>query len=196
MASNGSKTVSKTVSKTRSKMGSKMGSKTGSKSGARPGLPGKVASSGATRTASPIDLELVRDLARIAGEFNLAEVEADPSGRVRVRREVAGALAETAATKGSSPPIILAPPPPVAGDPGTFISSPFVGTFYSAPSPEAPPFVEMGEVVRKGQVVCIVEAMKLMNEIEAEAEGKIVEVLAQNGQHVEYGQHLFRLAKS
>ena len=78
---------------------------------------------------------------------------------------------------------------------GTFISSPFVGTFYRAPSPEAPSFVDVGQAVRKGQVVCIVEAMKLMNEIEAESEGKIEEILVQNGEHVEYGQHLFRLGK-
>jgi acetyl-CoA carboxylase biotin carboxyl carrier protein len=71
-----------------------------------------------------------------------------------------------------------------------------VGTFYSAASPEAAPFVEVGQTVRKGQVVCIVEAMKLMNEIESEADGKLVEILARNGEHVEYGQHLFRLAKS
>ena len=77
----------------------------------------------------------------------------------------------------------------------TFISSPFVGTFYRAPSPEAPTFVDVGQAVRKGQVVCIVEAMKLMNEIEAESEGKIEEILVQNGEHVEYGQHLFRLSK-
>jgi len=152
---------------------------------------------GGDRPAREVDLGVVRELARIAGEFNLAEVEADPSGYVRVRREVAGEPAGRTAGPGS-PPIILAPPPPVAGaaEPGTFITSPFVGTFYSAPSPDAPPFVVMGEVVRKGQVVCIVEAMKLMNEIESEADGKIVEVMAQNGQHVEYGQHLFRLAKS
>jgi len=146
--------------------------------------------------AAAIDLDLVRELARIAGEFDLAEVEADPSGRVRVRRQSAGV--EHEARSASPPPIALAPPQPVAGapEPGTFISSPFVGTFYSAPSPEANPFVEVGEQVRKGQVVCIVEAMKLMNEIESEADGRIVDILAQNGQHVEYGQHLFRLAKS
>ena len=147
-----------------------------------------------------IDLDLVRELARIAGEFDLAEVEADPSGHVRVRRAPAGGAAEVGARERASgpPPIALAPPSPVAGaaEPGTFVSSPFVGTFYSAPSPEANPFVEVGETVRKGQVVCIVEAMKLMNEIESEADGRIAEILVQNGQHVEYGQHLFRLAKA
>jgi acetyl-CoA carboxylase biotin carboxyl carrier protein len=107
-------------------------------------------------------------------------------------------VVEAKAEHSSRPPITLAPPPPVEGAPapGTFISSPFVGTFYPAPSPEAASFVEVGDTVRKGQVVCIVEAMKLMNEIEAEADGKVVEILARNGEHVEYGQSLLRLAKS
>ncbi|MHB8420107.1 MAG: acetyl-CoA carboxylase biotin carboxyl carrier protein [Myxococcales bacterium] len=73
------------------------------------------------------------------------------------------------------------------------VTSPFVGTFYRAASPEAPAFVEVGQPVRKGQVLCIVEAMKLMNEIEAEIAGRVVEVLVQNGQAVEFGEPLFRL---
>ena len=75
------------------------------------------------------------------------------------------------------------------------VESPMVGVFYRASQPGAPAFVDVGQAVRKGQVVCIVEAMKLMNEIEAESEGKIEEILVENGAHVEYGQHLFRLSK-
>ena len=71
-----------------------------------------------------------------------------------------------------------------------------VGTFYRAPSPDAPPFVEVGSVVRPGQTLCIVEAMKLMNEIEAEGAGTVVEAFAQNGKSVEYGQKLFRIKKA
>ena len=146
---------------------------------------------------SGLDLDTVRELARIAEEFNLAEIEADPSGRVRVRREGATPVEARAPSARSAPAIALAPAPAVdRPEPGTFISSPFVGTFYSAPSPETPAFVEIGQQVLKVQVVCIVEAMKLMNEIEAEADGKIAEVLAKNGEHVEYGQHLFRLVRS
>jgi acetyl-CoA carboxylase biotin carboxyl carrier protein len=143
-----------------------------------------------------IDFEAVRVLARIATEFDLAEIEADREGRVRVRR--GGAEVAVAAPSPAARPIALSPPAPVEGageKDGIFISSPFVGTFYRAPSPEAPTFVEAGQSVRKGQVVCIVEAMKLMNEIEAESEGKIAEILVQNGEHVEYGQHLFRLTR-
>jgi acetyl-CoA carboxylase biotin carboxyl carrier protein len=74
------------------------------------------------------------------------------------------------------------------------VTSPFVGTFYRAPSPESPSFVEIGQAVKKGQIVCIVEAMKLMNEIESESDGKVAEILVKNGEHVEYGQKLFRIA--
>jgi acetyl-CoA carboxylase biotin carboxyl carrier protein len=147
---------------------------------------------------SGIDFESVRELARIAAEFDLAEVEADGSGHVRVRRGGGGPV-ETVPAMSGPRSIALTPAPPAAAPAaeaaGTFISSPFVGTFYRAPSPEAPSFVEAGQSVRKGQVVCIVEAMKLMNEIEAESEGRIEEILVQNGEHVEYGQHLFRLSK-
>jgi acetyl-CoA carboxylase biotin carboxyl carrier protein len=148
-------------------------------------------------SAGSIDLDSVRELARIATEMNLSEVEVDPSGRIRVRRRVARRVVEGRAAGGARPPISLAPPPPVEGvpEPGTLITSPFVGTFYRAPSPEAPAFAEVGDTVRKGQVVCIVEAMKLMNEIEAEADGKVAEILARNGEHVEYGQPLIRLVK-
>ena len=156
-----------------------------------------VAASKSKPVASALDLETVRELARIIEEFGLSEVEAEPSGRVRVRRELRGAAPAGYAPAASAPPIALAPPPPVEGpaDVGTFVTSPFVGTFYRAPSPEAPSFVEVGQSVKKGQVVCIVEAMKLMNEIEAEADGKVAEILVQNGEHIEYGQKLIRLAK-
>jgi len=113
-----------------------------------------------------------------------------------VRRGGGGAVEAAPAMSGPRP-IALTPAPAAsaAEAEGNFISSPFVGTFYRAPSPEAPMFVDVGQPVRKGQVVCIVEAMKLMNEIEAEFEGRIEEILVQNGEHVEYGQHLFRLSK-
>ncbi len=75
---------------------------------------------------------------------------------------------------------------------GNVVASPFVGTFYRTPAPEQPAFVEVGSVVKKGQVLCIIEAMKLMNEIEADEPGKITEILVENGQPVEFGQPLFR----
>jgi acetyl-CoA carboxylase biotin carboxyl carrier protein len=76
---------------------------------------------------------------------------------------------------------------------GHVITSPFVGTFYRTPAPDQPPYTEVGATVKKGQVLCIVEAMKLMNEIESEMAGKVTEILVQNGTPVEFGQPLFRL---
>jgi acetyl-CoA carboxylase biotin carboxyl carrier protein len=105
---------------------------------------------------------------------------------------VAPAPAPAAASANASPPA----EPPKADGSLTLVTSPFVGTFYRAPSPEAPAFVDMGQGVRKGQVLCIVEAMKLMNEIEAEVDGRILEVLVQNGHAVEFGQALFRIERA
>ena len=151
-----------------------------------------------------VDFASVRALARIATEFDLEEIEVNGAGHLRVRRAVVrevGAMdriggAASSAPSASSRPIALTPPVEAKGEVGTFVSSPFVGTFYRAPSPEAPSFVEVGQAVRKGQVVCIVEAMKLMNEIESESDGRVEEILVKNGEHVEYGQHLIRISKS
>jgi acetyl-CoA carboxylase biotin carboxyl carrier protein len=156
-----------------------------------------VKSVGGREREAPQDdgFEAVRVLARIATEFDLSEIEVGAGGQIRVCRGGGGSYAG-ASGSGPAAPRSITLTPPVAGDaqgPGMFISSPFVGTFYRAPSPDAPMFVEPGQSVRKGQVVCIVEAMKLMNEIEAEADGKVEEILVKNGEHVEYGQHLIRL---
>jgi acetyl-CoA carboxylase biotin carboxyl carrier protein len=80
-----------------------------------------------------------------------------------------------------------------ADKPGHVVSSPFVGTFYRTPAPDQPPFVDVGSVVKKGQVLCIIEAMKLMNEIESEVSGRVAEILVENGRPVEFGQALFRI---
>jgi acetyl-CoA carboxylase biotin carboxyl carrier protein len=144
-----------------------------------------------------LDLEAVRELARIAKEYDLSEVETDPSGRIRVARrletvQISPAAPGATATGGS---LSLMPAADKAEERGNMITSPFVGTFYRAPTPDGAPFVEAGQTVHKGQVVCIVEAMKLMNEIESDVDGKVLEVLAGNGEHVEYGQPLFRIEK-
>ncbi len=147
----------------------------------------------------PAPLDRLRELAELATEFDLAEIELGACGGVRVVRRTAGA---------PSPAAVPLPPPTVVSvaapadkaakpaEPGTLLTSPFVGTFYRAPAPEAPPFVDAGQAVRKGQVVCIVEAMKLMNEIESDFDGKILEILVKNAEHVEYGQPLFRIEKA
>jgi acetyl-CoA carboxylase biotin carboxyl carrier protein len=99
--------------------------------------------------------------------------------------------AATTAVGTAAKPAVAADDPSVV-----FVTSPFVGTFYTAPSPEAGNFVEIGGSVKKGQTLCIVEAMKLMNEIEAEHAGTVLEVMAENGKSVEYGQKLFKLRKA
>ena len=91
----------------------------------------------------------------------------------------------------STPPAAPAQAPPGAEEPLHTVRSPIVGTFYEAPSPGAPPFVKPGDAVETGQVLCIVEAMKLMNEIESDVAGEIVKKLVANGQPIEYGQELF-----
>lgn len=98
-----------------------------------------------------------------------------------------------AAARPSAPARTSAPEASAPEKKGHVISSPFVGTFYRAPAPDQPMFADVGTVVKKGQVLCIIEAMKLMNEIESEVAGRVVEVLAQNSQPVEFGQPLFRI---
>jgi acetyl-CoA carboxylase biotin carboxyl carrier protein len=98
----------------------------------------------------------------------------------------------------TSSPAAPPPPPvkaPVAEEIFHMVRSPIVGTYYESPSPGSPPFVKVGDKVEAGQVICIVEAMKLMNEIESDASGEIVKMLVTNGQPIEYGQELFALRK-
>lgn len=103
--------------------------------------------------------------------------------------------AQAAATKAAAQPALAANP---SGDEAgfTYVKSPMVGTFYRSPSPENPPFVENGTKVEEKTAVCIIEAMKIMNEIQAEAKGTVVEMLVENGQPVEYGQRLFKIKLS
>jgi len=115
-----------------------------------------------------------------------------PTSAIGVSNDVAGA---PSAASGAAPAESPAPAAPAA-DPAAGLvelKSPIVGTYYASPSPDAPQYVQVGDRVRQGQVMCIVEAMKLMNEIEAEADGEVVEILIQNAQPVEYGETLFRL---
>ncbi len=106
-----------------------------------------------------------------------------------------GAGPAEASVLASVPPLSVAAPAAVAEDEGTihWVTSPFVGTFYRAPSPDAPSFTDVGSKVREGQTLCIVEAMKLMNEIEADIAGTVVECCAENGKPVEFGQRLFKI---
>ena len=110
-----------------------------------------------------------------------------PVAQLAAVQGVGGGTETRAVSPGAAPP----PAPAEAAQEGHVLKSPMVGTFYRAPSPDAAPFAEVGQTVKEGQTICIIEAMKLMNEIEADASGVIKAVLVENGQPVEYGQPLF-----
>ncbi|MDH5585772.1 MAG: acetyl-CoA carboxylase biotin carboxyl carrier protein [Nitrospirota bacterium] len=142
----------------------------------------------------------IEDLVELLNRYHLTELELEKKGvRIRVRRDpaptVTSASVDLVKTTESSNQTLGSPPTPSPAESSHFltVTSPIVGTFYRASSPDADPYVEEGMVVKKGQVLCIVEAMKLMNEIEAETDGKIVKVLVESTTPVEFGQPLFLL---
>ncbi len=148
-----------------------------------------------------LDLNDLRRLLRILEKRNVSEFELeDDKMRLRLVRGgvvVTSAPAHFAVAAAPGASAAVSTVAPIVDDAGTvFVTSPFVGTFYRSPSPDAPSFVEPGSTVREGQALCIVEAMKLMNEIEADCAGTIVEILAENGKSVEFGQKLFKVRKA
>jgi acetyl-CoA carboxylase biotin carboxyl carrier protein len=155
-----------------------------------------------------IDLEFVRGLIEAVDQSGIDSLEVTRAGtRIRIAKTPPAAaaaqatapapLAEQAAGPPPPPVAAAAEPQPVApkapGDGLSDIRSPMVGTFYRSASPESPPFVEVGSRVAKGQPLCILEAMKLMNELESEVAGVVREILVENAEPVEYGQVLFRI---
>ena len=166
------------------------------------------------RTMNVDEIKQILDLVR---EHDLAEFELERDGmKIRIRKQggvqmVAappiapaqpaghrpGMAAPGAGPRGPRPPAGAAEPGEVGDDADTMelavVTSPMVGTFYRAPEPGAAPFVDVGTAVRRGQVLCIIEAMKLMNELESEYEGEIVKVYVENGQPVQYGERLFAI---
>jgi acetyl-CoA carboxylase biotin carboxyl carrier protein len=141
-------------------------------------------------------VELTRRLATLMAELDLSEVEVESADvRVRVQRGTSPAAAPPlAAVAAATPAPVTAERPLVADVPSPTLvtmEAPMVGTFYRASAPNAEPYVQQGDVVKEGQVLCIIEAMKLMNEIEAKVAGRVARILVENGQPVEYGQPLF-----
>jgi acetyl-CoA carboxylase biotin carboxyl carrier protein len=152
----------------------------------------------------------ILELLRFVSKSDFTEVMIEgPEWKVSVRR---GAGAPVVVSAPATPvpvslPVPVVPATPVAPSPEpvkaaspeppkkntVYIRSPMVGTFYRAPAPEKPPYVQVGDIVQKGQVVCIIEAMKLFNEIQSEVSGKIVRILVENAQPVEYDQPLFEV---
>lgn len=151
----------------------------------------------------------IKELIKLVDNSSLQEIEIENEGsKVAIRKPAKTEQVIVAAPAPVAAPIVAAAPAPVAAPAAApaapaaapapavdanlhKITSPMVGTFYTSPSPTAPQFVQVGDKVNPKSVVCIVEAMKLMNEIEAEVKGEIVEILVENGQLVEYGQPLF-----
>jgi acetyl-CoA carboxylase biotin carboxyl carrier protein len=158
-----------------------------------------------------MDLDFVRGLITAVDESGIDSLEINRAGtRIRISKTPP----PVAASAGVAPAVVAAPSPAVQVSPATpaalpeapavapetaaatnliEVKSPMVGTFYRAPAPEAPPYVEVGSSVTKGQTLCILEAMKLMNELEAEVDGVVREILVSNAEPVEYGQVLFRI---
>jgi acetyl-CoA carboxylase biotin carboxyl carrier protein len=139
---------------------------------------------------------LIEEMLQLMEERGLSELEIEQQG-LRVRLKKAGsspaAVEHITPAPVAGPAAAPAPGPAPAALPKAQIKSPMVGTFYRAPSPDAPPFVEAGQEIEAGQVVCIIEAMKLMNEIKSEVAGRVAEILVQNGDPVEFGQPLFSM---
>jgi len=164
-------------------------------------------------SASRADLAEIERILAFMTERGLEEVEYQRGDfHVRLKRQAAPGVVHAvpfapspatrpAAASNPGQAIEAAPRVPSAAPPAPSedlhtVKSPIVGTFYASPAPDAPPFVMVGDTVKAGQILCIVEAMKLMNEIEADQPGEIVRVLVENGQPVEYGQPLFALRPS
>lgn len=150
-----------------------------------------------------MDLRKLKTLIDLVSESNVSELEiTEAEGKVRIVKSApVGAVAPM---MQAAPVVTLAPAPaaaqaaPVAAEPavaaapaGHVVKSPMVGTFYRASSPGAKPFVEVGSSIKEGEAICIVEAMKILNEIEADKSGTVTQILVENGQPVEYGQPLF-----
>jgi acetyl-CoA carboxylase biotin carboxyl carrier protein len=168
-----------------------------------------------------MDLNYLKKLIKILDSSDLAELEIEEEGsRIKLTKPQAnavhtytpvsmpaqavhsmpvsggGAGANESATAEAEKPVEKKEAPSVSSENLFEVRSPMVGTFYRAPSPDADPYVKPGEIVNPGSVLCIIEAMKLMNEIECEVSGKVVKVLAENAQAVEYNQPLFLIEKS
>jgi len=150
-----------------------------------------------------MDLRKLKTLVDLVSESNVSELEiTEAEGKVRIVKGSGSAAQQMVAMPLPAAPAAVAAPavaaaPPAASEtvaaelPGHVVKSPMVGTFYRAPSPGAKPFVELGGQVTEGETICIIEAMKILNEIEADKSGTITRILGENGQAVEYGQPLF-----
>jgi acetyl-CoA carboxylase biotin carboxyl carrier protein len=140
-----------------------------------------------------MDLRKLKKLIDLVQESGISELEVtEGEEKVKIVKSGGSGVAYAAPAQMSAPPSILAPAPLAipAAIPGHVVKSPMVGTFYRSPSPGAKHFVEVGDTVKSGDTICIIEAMKLLNEIECDKDGVIKAILVENGQPVEYGEPL------
>jgi acetyl-CoA carboxylase biotin carboxyl carrier protein len=145
-----------------------------------------------------MDLKEIREILEFMEAHGLAELEyEDEKKRVRLKKHTADApaVAHVLPSAAAAPAAPVVPGGGAPAESGHVITSPIVGTFYRSPTPEAEPFVEVGDPVEPDTVICIVEAMKVMNEVKAEVPGTVEKVLTENGKPVEYGQPLFVVAR-
>jgi acetyl-CoA carboxylase biotin carboxyl carrier protein len=156
-----------------------------------------------------VDLDQLRQILDLVKEHGLSEFEIDQDGlRLRLRKESSGTVVEVPVAVPAAAPVPAAAEAPAAvigvvapgeaaaaetEDELAIVKSPIVGTFYRSPEPDAPAFVEVGSAVKKGQVLCIIEAMKLMNEIDSEYDGVVANIYAENGHPVQYGERLLAI---
>ena len=150
------------------------------------------------RSGCPMDLRKLKTLIDLVSESNISELEiAEADGKVRIVKATAQAAPAPSPAAHFAPAVVAAPIPraPEAAEApaptGNVVKSPMVGTFYRAASPGAKPFAEVGMAFKEGEPICIIEAMKIMNEIEADKSGTVKRILCENGQAVEFGQPLF-----
>ena len=153
-----------------------------------------------SRSSEREAFRLIEEMLQLMESRGLVELELEHQGmRLRLKKASQAPGPQLVEYVSGMPQPIVPPPAAPAAKPSEessrriVIKSPMVGTFYRAPAPDAPPFVEVGQELDTGQVVCIIEAMKLMNEIKADVSGRVVEILADNGDAVEFGQPLFAL---
>ncbi len=150
-------------------------------------------------------LDEIKELIRVFGRSKLGKLKVkDGDFEIAMQKEGSEVVVASAPSVASTPAVQEVAPTPkkeevssesASSSSGDIITSPMVGTFYAAPSPDSPAFVNVGDTVRKGQTLCILEAMKIMNELEAEYDCKILEILVQDGEPVEYDMPLFRVEK-
>ena len=144
-----------------------------------------------------MNVKELKEMITLMNENGLTEIEIEREGqRIRLKKGFSGTPEVTQERVIIQPPQETAASAPKKGPEGVKsnlieIKAPMVGTFYRAPAPDAPPFVEKGDTIEAGQVVCVIEAMKLMNEIKSEVKGKIADILVENAQPVEFGHVLF-----